>query len=261
MRYPSRNIALTIGLAMAVVGLLLIIVAEIWKSEFWSGIASHVGVVLSVVVVLHWAFDFWSKASVIQEAVTSAFGHSTLRGTGIFAFAKVTEEAKDGIERMMRFQGPLIIGLHHNEGFVKRWTDELRKRALSGRYPTLIFVSRPRSKALEFYDERQLQLGHGNRLLNESSVAAERVSGLLQSINRSQDVKATSKLDIVQHEELLRYSFIATTEEMWITFQKNCGRRASTPALNLTKGGDLFEFVLNDIQALVRSYSKEWPPN
>lgn len=260
MQYPSQNtaVSIAIGLAMAVAGLLLIIVAE-WMPEPWDGVASHLGVVLAVVVALHWVFDFASKAAVIQEAVTSAFGHFTLRGTGIVAFAKVTEEAKDSIEQMMRFQGPLIIGLHHNEGFVKRWTDELKKR-LSRQYPTLIFVSRPGSNALKFYDERQQQLGHDNRILDESTVAAGRVGSILEAISRNPDGRPNSALDIVQHDELLRYSFMATTEAMWITFQKNCGRRASAPALNLTKGGDLFEFVLDDIQALVKAYDKEWPP-
>ena len=56
---------------------------------------------------------------------------------------------------------------------------------------------------------------------------------------------------VVEHDRVLRYSFIETEECVWIKFFTNSRGRATVPALKVKAGTPMYAFLCNDTQRLM----------
>jgi hypothetical protein len=204
---------------------------------------ANVGALILVVGLLQWFFDEESRQQLIERIISAIGEYLTRRdhfhrlgATECTADSKtITSEpwAKDLIDAKS-----LAIGIHYSDSLIARFESIIRARIAQNKI-TQILHSDPNGLA-RTYLEKCL------------SVPVD----LPSKVSRLQEVVATrfdesSKVRMIQHSRVLRYSFIYSEEALWIIFLTNSdGYEPTLPAFKISSGSPLFEFFRRDIKDL-----------
>ena len=135
-----------------------------------------------------------------------------------------------------------IIGLHYSPRIIEDNHRLLIQRAGQGK-ETIIIASSPHGAALNFLKRVREETDHvdGN---------VKKIVSLIREINKP---PAKRPVRLLHHNEVLRYSFVLTDEQVWIKLYRNSRGLSNVPAFAVTAGTSLFDFFKADIERLIES--------
>jgi hypothetical protein len=135
-----------------------------------------------------------------------------------------------------------IIGAHYAEYFFREEIGVFQARCESGRKTTVLLLKSDGVGARYLKDlDPEVPRDLGERV--------ERTVKLLHDSPHLPGGKA--HIEILLHEPVLRYSFIATEENIWVNFFTNSKGMTPVPALKVAEGSPLYQIFMGDIERLM----------
>jgi len=232
---------------LTIIGIVLIIIGNSFSWTVWNvklhELLANVGALILVVGVLQWFFDEESRQHLVDQ-LTSQIGVYLNRRDN-FASLGATEctlDSKSIISEKWAAEligaRPLAIGIHYSDGIVARFEPIIRTRIANNR-TTQILHSDPNGLARSYLE----------RCLSVPVDLPAKVSQLQQLV--SSRFSQSSKIRLIQHGRVLRYSFVFSEQALWLIFLTNSdGYEPALPAFRISAGTPLFEFFKRDIQDL-----------
>lgn len=199
-------------------------------------LTGEVGGLLMTVSVLHALFEQDVKEEMLKEISENVLSNENLRRSGICDFQEETSHIDDISRKHFEKTNKLIIGANYAESFYKRKLPILAERSKNGRQTTILLLKAD-SSAAHYLNE------------NGEPHVKEKVDNILQLLKQR---NADNLLIIRQYSVLLRYSFIATDEYMWVTFFTNTGCAKTVPSLKITADSPLYNIYMQDIEELIK---------
>ena len=131
----TKLIQQKITLILTVTGLLLIIVANTFHSEYFKVQVDHVmaevGALFLIVGTLHWMFESLLRKEMIKDIATTALGNARIHDSGI---VDCMLNSKAILEtNLWTASQQLIIGIHYSPAFLERIYSILKERCVSGK--------------------------------------------------------------------------------------------------------------------------------
>jgi hypothetical protein len=205
-------------------------------------VISNVGALILVVGVLQWFFDEESRQNLINRIGSHIDAHliqkENLTRCGLISCeldSKHIISAEYAAELIASEK--LIIGIHYSDTAVARFESIIRTRESQNKTTQIIHsdangISKP-------YLEKCLSVPIN--LSNKISQLESFVSSRFQP----------PTVQMTKHGRVLRYSFVASSQIIWIIFLTNTdGYEPAIPALRLSQGSPLYEFFKKDISDL-----------
>jgi hypothetical protein len=209
----------------------------------WNDLLSHLGAFIAILVSLDWFFNEKIRRELIVDVADQVYGLSNIHKSGISTF----EGNSKNVDYLEYFSSPdhLFIGLHYDPRLVFDNIELFKERIRRG-FPTTILLLSMSSDAFNYLGA----IGENKDIaLSSNKLDMQEFAQL-----KAGDEKGVLK--ILVHSVVLRYSFVATHNSAWVRFYKNSVGLGSVPALEIRRGGAMFDFVMQDIKALV-GHSKE----
>lgn len=229
---------------LAIVGLACIPVANAFHLVILKIPVDHllaeVGALLLVVGILHWFFELGLRKETIREVVATISGNTRLHDAGLVSCLINSREVNDTDE--WRNAANLVVGVQYSPKFFKDFHRIIQERSAAGR-PTKAILLTP-GGAAETY-------------LRATGTGSPRVRNCVEDIKQlleDADAEASSpKTSVVQHDRVLRYSFIQTDDFIWVKLFANSPDRAEVPAFKVRAGTPLYRFFSQDTERLIRA--------
>ena len=139
----------------------------------------------------------------------------------------------------------LIVGQNYSPRIIDDFTDQLKARAKTGKTTRIIIVD-PDSNAFRFLQSEEQ--GTSDHMAANSKKIVSAIDGINQNIAREGGLP----IEVVKSKRFLRYSFVYTERSVWIKPYRNSAGRTSVYALEIEKGGQLYEFYDRDIRDLLK---------
>jgi len=199
-------------------------------------LTGEIGGLFMTVSVLHALFEQDVKEEMLKEISENVLSNENLRRSGICDFQENSEHIDDISRKHLEKTNTLIIGANYAESFYKRKLPILAERCKNGRQTTILLL-KGNSSASEYLEK------NGGVHINEK---IDNMLTILKNNNKN------NLLIIKQYSIILRYSFIATDEYLWLTFFTNTGIARGVPALKVTADSPLYNVFMKDIEVLIQ---------
>jgi hypothetical protein len=232
---------------LAIIGIVLIAAGNAFSWTIANvkidQLISNLGALILVVGVLQWFFDEESRQRLIDRINVQIEGYLAKRDnlTRLGA-TECTIDSKSIVSQPWADElieaRTLAIGIHYSDGVIVRFETIIRARMAQNKI-TQVIHSDPN--------------GLGRSYLEGClSIPVD----LEQKVARLQQLVATrfeqsSKIRMISHKRVLRYSFIYSERAIWLIFLTNSdGYEPALPAFRIAGGTPLFEFFKRDIADL-----------
>ncbi len=202
----------------------------------------EIGGLFMTVSVLHALFEQDVKEEMLKEISENVLSNENLRRSGICDFQEDASHVDKISRKHFEKTNKLIIGANYSESFYKRKLPILAERCKNGRQTTILLLKAD-SSAANYLSSAAYYLSE-----NGEPHVKEKVDNILTILKKFNE---NNSLDIRQYSIVLRYSFIATEEYMWLTFFTNTGNARSLPALKVTADSPLYNVFMKDIEELI----------
>ena len=212
---------------------------QIWGIDV-SNFSTNLGLYIAVVVALQWTFDEKSRSMLLSEVTSITLSNVNVAQSGICNFTNNTKAIK--YDDLLSTPGTLFIGFQYSPRIIDDHFIELKKRAKDGRQ-TIIAVADPDGKAIKYLESARQESDH-------VSANLRKIKAKISQINTEENVKAPIVIKL--HDQVLRYSFVASEQMVWVKMYKNGLGDASIPAICVKSGSELFNFYNEDINAFVK---------
>ena len=229
---------------IVIVGLATMVAAEwfsslVWQGINWSNFFSTVGLYIAAVLSFQWAYDRWTNREVIRNAVDTAIANKNVFDAGIEDCKRDTKEID--YQNILSKSDQVTIGFLHSAGFVDSNFELLKERADTGKKTTII-LSKPDGSAIEYL----LTIAEiKDHIIPNITKVISRVD---QEINGSEEVR--QRICIMFHDAVLRYSFVHSSDGIWVKMYRNGRGTAATPGIFVRNDTPLFEFFDKDVRKL-----------
>lgn len=244
-RLKAYQLALT-GLGLITLALLL----DHQAADFhlFTKLLSEVGVLLLIVGVLHWMFEHGLRQALLKDVLSTILAGNRILENGLIdCHADSNKVESDDEIAQWKQAKTLIIGVHYAKGLFQALVEIFRQRC-QDKKETVILLLNPES--------------HGTTYLRNSDKEvpdiAIPVNEIIQMLTNPQHVgENTEHIKFFLHHCVLRYSFIATEEYIWISLFFNSKGMSHIPAFKIKAKSPLYESFWGDIQRL-RDQSQEF---
>lgn len=173
----------------------------------------------------------------LREVATSVVGSERLVASGFADWLQDSRKVSD--EDHWRHAGTLAVGVQYSPRFMTDYYEVIRARCELGR-ETIIMTLSPTGHAAAYLQATKTgraQVAHDVERIK--TLAGEAEAGM------------NGRVRVVEHDRVLRYSFIKTEESIWIKFFTNSKDRAVVPAFKVRVDTPMYEFVNSDIERLI----------
>lgn len=237
-----KHRSLIVALSLSFFGLILILLAQSFHKE-WGKIEldrllAEIGALFFIVFVLHWLFELGLREEMLRDVSSTVSGSALLHDSGVES-CNINSRLVE--ERVHWSHCPdLIIGRLYSTRFLKDFHEVFQTRNVAGLKTTIIVIAPDGSSARYLQDEG---------LAPESIRASlQETKNIVEALNGG---KRRPPTKLLTYDRVLRYSFIYTSEHIWIIFYTNNPGRANVPAFKIRAGSPLFQFFERDIKGLM----------
>ncbi len=202
----------------------------------WERVLAEVGALIMVVGVLHWLFELGLRDAMLREVAETVSGSALLHVSGVETCSLDSKKVEDQLHWAQCTH--LLVGRQYSTRFLKDFHDVLRRRCNSG-LPTTIFALNAN--------------GPGAEYLSRSNTGTDIAGSLKEALDliSQYDCGKKKHIRVLQHDVVMRYAFIQTSECIWVIFYTNGPGRATVPALKIRAGTDMYSFFDRDIKNLL----------
>ena len=231
-------------------GLLMLLGAEwtrVWpplvslQGIKWNNFLSNLGLYISVVASYQWYYDTKLKHTTIKGAVESAISHAEVVWSGIEKYKDDTK--KINYRSIMLHSDEIIIGLLHSSRLVDDNLELLKQRANIGKKTTILLL-KPNGIAFNYL----------LTLIDDEDHVKSSIRRIITRVNEhiNQCENAKEKINVKYHNSVLRYSFVHSSDGVWVKMYRNSSGIATTPGIYVCYGTPLYKYFDDDIQKLKR---------
>ena len=209
---------------------------------------SHVGGLLAVVGVLHWLFEHGMREEMFHDISRTVLANERIRQSGLrdcYTDSSMIDKSPEE-QAHWKKADKLIIGAHYAEYFFREEIGVFQVRCEKERKTTILLL-KPNGIGAHYLKELDSEVP-------DISERVERIKKLLHDSPHLPDGKA--HITILLHEPVLRYSFIATEENIWVNFFTNSKGMTPVPAIKVAANSPLYQIFMGDIERLMASSNK-----
>lgn len=235
----NKLVNLIAQLKLVIVGLLLVVIGNAFHFQFlkinMDELSANVGALFLVAGTIEWLFDEKARRELVYEIVHSIRGDDRMHRNGIMdciTDSKKVEENEEWLNAKT-----LVVGVHYSTGFIVNNLNTIKKR-IEQKKKTIICHVKPNSPAADYL--KQSESG-----LSDISTGIEKMSKL-----KSRDFNNSEFLELIEHDRVLRYTFIYTESSIWVKLFTNGTGYADVPAIKIRPTTPLYEFFENDIKKI-----------
>ena len=179
------------------------------------------------------------RRELLREVANAVIGSERVVASGLIDWLEDSRKVSD--EEHWRRSTNLTVGIQYSPKFLDDYHAVVRARCVAG-LDTTVLVLKPDGDAASYL--RTTRTGQAN--------VAGNVARIRELANEA-ETDTQGNVKVVEHDRILRYSFIETEEYIWIKFFTNSRGRATVPALKVKAGTPMYEFVCNDTRGLMRN--------
>ena len=240
MKTVKKSI-LSIQYVLIIIGLLFIIAANLFdgsvlKVDLDEAVA-NLGVLLFLTGSIQWLFDTYLRKELHQEIAEMTVKNVNVATSGIVNVLNDSKRVE--YAETIAHSAKLIIGIHYSPRLLEDYFHDFLKRSIDGLNATIVIID---------LSSEQGKLVAANDAGNEHiSPNLKKIYGIVSEINE----KGAGKIEVLKHQATLRYSFVQSDGEIWVTPYRNSRGRSKVPALQVRRGTELHDFFESDIIALL----------
>lgn len=243
----TRRKGLVIRLVIALVGLSVIMCSELFPEHVAGIPAQEIMRELATFVVasllVHWIYDTQIKHELFQDIADYVVRKGNVSRSGISDYYDNTKDID--YSALLQNSYTVTIGLHYSPRILEDNFHLLASRAQAGKKTTLI-AALPKGSALKFLKSIRGEGGHIDGNVNK-------IRSLVDEINKVAKVK----IELLYHDEVLRYSFVLGDEQVWVKLYRNSSGMSFVPGFAVATGTKLYDFYKEDIEKLTNECPKE----
>jgi hypothetical protein len=236
----SNHADTRVRLSIIIAGLILWFVSYALKETHWLGInlgeaGAHLGFLIAVITTLHWIYDARIRNNLVNDIMKLSLGSVKLAESGIINY--IRDAKKIDHDDDLRNSNSLTVCVHYHPRFIEDNFELLLTRS-NKKHSTIVIALKENGASLQYLLDAKHESGH--IIPNMRKIRALVV-----------DLKQRGvKIELIEHDSILRYSFVQFDETVWVKFYKNALGWADVPAIEVRRGTDLFNFFDKDIQSM-----------
>jgi hypothetical protein len=240
MTSNSKMASLVISLAIVLVGLIIVVFSSslpTYKNIEFPQFAATAGSFLCSVGIFSIFFDIKGKNEIAKFVWLEAKSAMEARDAGIIGFTP--DSANSSLPFDLTNAHRVISVSAYSSRFLKKYESDLQKCLSGGGKVTIISQSRTSPtitamKALKQWDDGDIDAN--NRALEE----------IYKRLKSYGDIK------LLYHEGLRAYSCTIIDTRAYMTFATNSNGRSQVPRITVQSSSELFEFLKNDAEKMVK---------
>jgi hypothetical protein len=229
-----RGLIIVVGLMFWVVG------SNIHDVHFFAvdigPTLAELGFLISVLTLFHWIYESKVRDEIVQDIVVAATGSNRLAGSGMVDYvpnARKIEYAPDLLQAKS-----VIVCVHYSPRFLEDNFPIIAGRS-KGDQRTTVVALKEESASLQYLLSARGEHDHIQPNIRKIRSLVERLKD------------AGANVELVEHDTILRYSFVKMDGTIWLKFYRNSPGMAEIPAVRVREGSSLFEFLDEDISSLI----------
>lgn len=233
--------------SLTIIGLVLILAGNAFAAVFMNvklhELIASVGALLLVVGVLQWHFDEEARDQLINHISTHIDRYLTRRDKiGRSGIVDATPDSKTIVsefpQKVFIESNRFALGIHYSDGIIVRFESVIRERIKASR-ETQIVHSKANGISHTYLEQclaKKIDLD--DKVAKLKKLVTDRFSN-------------SPEIKMLEHDRVLRYSFIYTDAGIWIVFLTNTdGYEPSLPAIYVGNGSPLFDTFKRDVADL-----------
>lgn len=197
---------------------------------------SHVGFLIAVVTLFHWLFEYRLMSNIVSETIQTATGSSNLANSGICDF---TQDSKTvSYDDDILNSDSLTVCVHYSPRFLEDNFSKIENRR--GKDKKLTIVALKQDCASFVY-------------LTSTRHEVDHIKPNMRKIRKyvSELKQKGVNISLIEHDSILRYSFVMTESNFWIKFYKNAVGLSEIPAIKVRRKTTLAKFFEDDVKAML----------
>ena len=233
-----RLIQANVGLIVFVVGVVLVLVSQTfeahWAKVSVDGVMATIGSGIIFSGALQWLFDTFSKPQLFRDIAEHTLQNSRLASSGL---ADCSFNSKDvDYSRVIESGDDLVLAVSYSPRLLEDYYESFKKRLMAGRDVTIVVL-----------DEGSI----GYRYATDGDAESGHILPNLRKIERcASELARYGTVKLVRHDQILKYSFVATKQKIWLTLYKNSRGIGTVPAFCVSSPSRLFDFLIADINGV-----------
>jgi hypothetical protein len=236
--------ALLIRLVIALVGLVAILCSVLIPEKIaglpLQEITRELATFVIASLLVHWIYESHIKHEIFQDVTDYVIKRGNVSRSGIADYCENTKDID--YSDILNKSVSVIIGLHYSPRIIEDNHHCLAQRARHGK-ETIIIASTPHGNAIDFLKRVRGENDHVD-------ANVKKIYSLIREINKA---SAKKPVRLLYHDEVLRYSFVLTDEQVWIKLYRNSRGLSNVPGIAVSAGTRLFDFFKADIHNLKES--------
>jgi hypothetical protein len=237
----TRRKGLLIRLAIALVGVITILLS-VEVPETLAGLPARevmreLATFTLASLLVHWIYESHMKQEIFQDVTDYIVKAGNVSRSGIFDYYDDTKDID--YAQVISNSSTLIIGLHYSPRLIEDNHNALVARLKKGKDTTII-ASKPHGNAVDFLKRVRAEN-------DQIDANIKKIASLVREINANTGKR---HIRLLYHDEVLRYSFVLSDDQVWIKLYRNSKGLSSVPGIAVRAGTSLFEFFKSDIDRL-----------
>jgi hypothetical protein len=231
-----------VRVSLVVIGLVLWVIGSNIHDIHFFGLdvaktLSELGFVISVMTLFHWIHESRMRKELVQDIVAAATGSEHLAQSGIVDY--VPNARKIDYSADLNTAKDVVICVHYSPRFLEDNYQSLARRTGPQNCTTIVAL-KDNSSSLKYLLETRGEHDHIQPNIRK-------IRSIVESLKN-----AGVNVRLIEHDSILRYSFVRADSFLWIKFYKNSLGISEIPAFRVQSGTTLFSFFDRDIAALLK---------
>jgi len=234
---PEKLVSVVAQQKLIILGLFLILIGNGFQSTFLKiqidAVVANIGALFLFVGTVERIFDETARRELVYELLRSIRGDDRIHRNGLIDCvinSKDVSEPEEWSKAKI-----LVVGIHYSSRFIEDNIDLIKGRIKNKRKTVICHVGGTTAAAQYLKDSES-----GRSDIN-SSISELKLLVQLQ-------FHGSLYVELVEHDRVLRYTFIYTESMVWVKFFTNTKGHATVPAVLIWSATPLFDFFKNDIR-------------
>lgn len=236
---PEKLVAIVAQQRLIIFGLLCILIGNGFQYTFLKiqidSVVANIGALFLFVGTVEWIFDETARRELIYELFRSIRGNDRIHRNGLIDCVVNSKEVSEPEEWTKA--KILVVGVHYSSRFVEDNVDLIKARIRSRKRTVICHVG-VAIAATQYLENSASGLSNVDTSISKLKV-------LVQS-----QFRGSQYVELIEHDRVLRYTFIYTDSGIWIQLFTNEKGHATVPAIRIGPATPLFNFFKNDIRNL-----------
>ena len=237
----SKVLEENVRLKLVLFGLVLIVAANTFHFTILKvpldRVVAEVGALILIVGVLHFFYEMRIRQEMLREVAASVLENQRIHNSGVSDCLVNSRDVNEAVHWEQAKN--LTVGIQYSSRFFEDFRGVLESRCAAGKETTVLAL-KPESDATRYLK------GTHTGLANVAE-GLQRIRALLDEASAD----SGHSVPLLQHDRVLRYSFIRTEEAVWIKFFANSLDRTTVPAMRFRANTPLYNFVSGDVDRLI----------